>query len=186
MLARMQRSLIHILLMYRRWLTAAVLALLVWSLLNGSHKGQQIWLYREPLAAGTTIRAADLIPAWLDSGQTTGYLTDPAEIVGQTLVSSAVANSPVMAGQLSPTPPAGDRVVANLPLEAGDIGVYPVGSKLHVWALGDGPTTLITDAGLLIGSSQSALATPRVTVSLPTSAEAAAMQATAVRLVIVP
>ena len=161
------------------------MTLLAWSLLNGAHKGQQIVVTTGPIAAGQPVTAGQLELAWLDGPPVDGYAREPAQIVGRALLRSVAAASPVLLSDLQLGNDQPERVVVDLPLDAGVGADYPSGTTVHVWAVGDEGSWLLTADGVVVGVLGGSLGNSRVVLSLPQKDESAAMSALAVRLAVV-
>lgn len=174
-----------ILLQYRRHLAVLIMTLFAWSLLNGAHKGQQIVVSAAPIAAGQPVTEAQVALAWLDGPSIAGFVTEPSEVVGKALLRSLAPDTPLLRSDLQLGNQQPERVVVDLPLDAGAGAEYASGTTVHVWAVGEEGAWLLSSDGIVVGLLGGALGDNRVVLSLPRDAESAAMSALAVRLAVV-
>ena len=172
-------------LQFRRHLAVLVVTLLAWSVVNGVHKGEQIVVTTGPIVAGQIVTAGQLELAWLDGPAVDGYAREPDQIVGKALLRSISAASPVLLSDLLLDNDQPERVVVDLPLDAGVGADYPSGTTVHVWAVGDEGSWLLSEDGVVVGVLGGSLGNSRVVLSLPEADESAAMSALAVRLAVV-
>ena len=172
-------------LQYRRQLAVLLAALVTWSLLNGAHKGQQILVTTAPIAAGQAVPASAVALAWLDGPPTDSYLTEPSQVVGKSLLRTVPGDSPLLRSDLQLAGGEPERIVVDLPLDAGAGAEYQSGTAVHVWAVGEAGAWLLSADGVVVGVLGGNLGNPRIVLSLPKGAEAAAMSVEAVRLAVV-
>lgn len=168
---------------YRRLLAASLVVLGVWLPLRTYHPGQPVLVAHETLAVGDLIQADDLHEAWLEGSSSADFITDPSQAIGKTLTRTLNVGSALLVSDIRPEAAAADRIIISLPLEMGDSTGYETGSRVHVWSLGDGYVELLSEDGVIASLTNGSA--PRVLLSLPIDAEAAAMRAAAVRLALV-
>lgn len=134
-------------------ITALVLALLP----PAGSRGTAVLVTTAELAAGTTVRAADLAVRWWPGDLVpAGALQDPAAADGRVLIGAARAGEPLTDVRLAgnPTPGAGPNTAA-VPVRLADPGVAGLlapGSRVDVVGLGDPdgtPVVLAPDAAVL-------------------------------------
>lgn len=167
---------------YRGWIAAGLVALLVSSFLSGAHKGGPVVVAARELQAGHRIGEADLAQAWLESPLSSKAIAERELVVGRLLNSSLPAGAVILKSQLGLQKRRVNSLLVSLPLESGDDTAYAIGSSVHVWALSDSGAWLLSEEAQVMGRNADS---GRVLLALPKSAEAAAMNALAVRLAVV-
>lgn len=167
---------------YRGWFAAAIAGLTVWFVLTGSHKGAEVLIANRDLAPGTSLVEADFSTGWIESSNPEVFIT--ALSPNSKNLAFIPAGSPLLSTQLGANLDT-ERVVVNLPLEVGDNTSYPAGAAAHVWGLSDGLQNLISAEAVVLGTAESRMGAARIALSLPRTAEALAMQAQAVRVVLI-
>jgi hypothetical protein len=170
-------------LFYRSWITAALIGLTVWLLLTNSHKGTEIWIANRPLNPGESIQASDFSRGWIEAPDDSAYTTNLKEVLAMSVVAAIPSGTPLLKRQLGEAIDV-NRVIVNLPLETGDNANYPEGAQAHIWGIQDGFVQLISAEAIVLGTSAANLGSPRVSLSIPATAEAQAIQANSVRIVL--
>ena len=163
------------------WLTFIALTLSIWSLASGWHKGEPAVFALHPMAIGDVVRDADVSLGYID-GATVDYIDDVSLLIGKQLTAPLSAGQPITATAVSRTRTTTNRVIINLPLEDSDPSNYVVGTRVHLWSLGDEFSSLVSVDATVVGSSASSLGSSHIAVSIPLDDEAAVMQARAVRV----
>lgn len=170
---------------YRYHLASLLVVFALWSWLNGAHRGTAIQIAAQTITAGSKISKADLTVAWIDGVPVDKYLPVETNLSGQRTVRTINSGTPLLQSDLTGEGILDSRFTISLPLESGDTYPYPVGSKVHVWALGDELAQLISADGVVLGQSAEQVSGPRIVLSLPKTDEFKAVTAIAVRLAIV-
>jgi hypothetical protein len=177
------RSIFREVLFYRSWITAALIGMTIWLLLTNSHKGTEILIANRPLNPGEKIEASDFSRGWIEAPDDSVFARELNDSQSMNVVAAIPAGTPLLKQQLGKAIDI-DRVVVNLPLETGDSANYPAGAQAHVWGIQEGFVQLISAEAIILGTSAANLGNPRVALSIPATAEAQAIQANSVRIVL--
>lgn len=163
------------------WLTFVALTLSIWSFASGWHKGEPAVFALHPMSIGDVVAESDVALAYID-GATADYIDDVSLLIGKQLTAPLSAGQPVTDSAVSRTRTATNRVVVHLPLEDSDPSNYVVGTRVHLWSIGEEFSALVSVDATVVGSSASSLGSSHISVSIPLADEAAVMQARAVRV----
>jgi len=171
-----RRTLLLLIVRYRALLIALLVFISAFALLGTSHRGQPVLIANHDIAAGASLGPGDFTVAYLDAAIKTAAL----DSLGQASASAVFIRAGAL---LTPDLLASnnidvDRIVVSMPLESSEVTLPRVGTHVHVWALGDEFTALVSSDGVVVGGVDGNIAT----LSIPLSDERAVMQAAAVRL----
>lgn len=169
---------------HRRVLVAVLAASIVWLFASNVAGTTAVLLVTSPIPAGSIITSESLSLIEVQGSLPEGVLRDISQVENLFANQNLTPGMFLLSSQLSSTGTSSNRFIASLPLEAGDTTLYPPGSVVRVWSLGEEGAFLITENAVVISTEQSVGGNNRVTLAFDEASEFQLMQAFALRLVI--
>jgi len=176
------RTLQQFLLLHRGVITFVAVALCLWSIGSGLHKGAPVVFTARPVHIGEVLTSRDVYIAFVEGGRGS-YLESVDTVIGKAAQSDITGGVPLVEAMISQSAPTSNRVRVTLGLEQADPAQYAVGTRVHVWKLADDFAELVSTDAFVVRTIHSAVGTNAVTLSINRSDESTVVQAAAVRLV---
>lgn len=169
---------------HRRVLVALLAATVVWLFASNVAGSTTVVLVTSPIPAGSMISPDSLSIVEVQGNLPEGVIGDLNQVQNLYANQNLTPGMFLLSSQLTSTSNTSNRFIASLPLEAGDNTLYPPGSLVRVWSLGEEGAFLITESAVVISTEQSVGGNNRVTLAFDEASEFPLMQAFALRLVI--
>jgi hypothetical protein len=169
---------------HRRVLVAVLAATVVWLFASNVAGYTAVVLVTSPVPAGSVVSPESLSIVEVQGSLPEGVITDISQVQNLYANQNLRPGMFLLSSQLSSTGNTSNRFTASLPLEAGDNTLYPTGSSVRVWSLGEEGAFLITENAVVISTEQNVGGNNRVTLTFDEASEFRLMQAFALRLVI--
>lgn len=169
---------------HRRILVALLLATIAWLIAGNLAGATSVVMVNAPITSGSLIDSQTLSVVEVRGTLPEGYINDVEQISGYYSNQNLVPGMVLLSSHLTSTPSDSNRLVASLPLEAGDNTLYQPGASVRVWAISDEGVFLITENAVVISTEQSVSENNRVTLAFDEASEYRLMQAFALRLVL--
>ncbi|MEY4323187.1 MAG: hypothetical protein RL410_968 [Actinomycetota bacterium] len=172
------RTLLQFLVYYRRWVSVALVLVIVYALVDGQRPGQSVLVVTQSIAEGQPLHDVDVIRA-------ADFPDDITPLDVQDL-SGLVAKFPLTPGTIITHDNIArhhqtDTVIVSLPIESIAPHAIINGSHIHVWALFEDHSSLVSTESRLISVLHSSMTTI-ATIEIPAADEYEVMQANGLRI----
>lgn len=176
------RQLQRFLLTHRGSITFVALALCIWSVSSGFHRGAPVVMSARALQVGETISNKDVYVVYVD-GSRREYVESLDRVLGETIRTEVSAGTPLVSEMLSQRPVESGLVTVSVSLDEADPANYAPGTQVHVWKLTEEFAELVSTEARVVRANKSRIGANSVTLKIPRADEAIVIQANAVRLV---
>ena len=175
----MWQEILRIAIYYRRWLTVALVLIVIYNLALMIRPGSEVLMANAHIAAGQKIHdvvaiRADELPE--------GYEPVDLATLAQFVAKENIAPGTILTSSLLTNSLDSESVIASLAIDNIDSESIPVGSRVHVWALGDDGARLVSLNAQLLKVIQTSMST-MATLQIPREDEFNVLQAAAIRVV---
>jgi hypothetical protein len=172
------RAIVQFCVYYRRWLSVALVLAIAYGIMDSQRPGQEVLVATETIAEGQPLHDLKVMRA--------AEFPDNVAPIAIDAVEGFVAKFPMTAGtiitqdniaQVHPT----DTVIVSLPIEPIAVNSISNGSTIHVWALFEDHSSLVSVTARLLSVSRSSMSTI-ATLEIPAADEYEVMQANGLRI----
>ncbi len=172
------RTLLQFLVYYRRWVSVALVLVIVYALVDLQRPGHEVLVATQAIAEGQPLRhLATIRAAEFPDNVVPLEVNNASRLVAKITLPAGTILTRANTAQRRNT----DSVIVSLPIESIASDAIANGSRIHVWALFEDHSSMVSSNARLVSISRSAMTTI-ATIEIPADDEYQVMQASGLRI----